>query len=94
MKPIAIFIACSLIVLAFFAPSPVISQEPIKIGFLYVFSGRLGHYGAGAKQGAEIAMDEINKAGGLLGRKVVGTFADTQLKPDVGVEAATKLATR
>jgi branched-chain amino acid transport system substrate-binding protein len=93
MKPIAILVACSLITFAFIAPSPCASQEPIKIGFLYVFSGRLGHYGAGAKQGAEIAMDEINKAGGVLGRKVVGTFADTQLKPNVGVEAATKLVT-
>src|SRR5208283_4830731 len=92
MKPIAFCVACSLtVIFAFFSPSPAIAQDPIKIGFLYVFSGRLGHYGAGAKQGAEIAMDEINKAGGVLGRKIVGVFADTQLKPEVGVEAATKL---
>lgn len=94
MKPIAFFVACSFtFVFAFFSPSPAIAQDPIKIGFLYVFSGRLGHYGAGAKQGADIAMDEINKAGGVLGRKIVGVFSDTQLKPEVGVEEATKLVT-
>jgi branched-chain amino acid transport system substrate-binding protein len=91
MKPIVIFVACSLVAFAFFSPPPTMSQEPIKIGFVYVFSGRLAHYGTGATQGAEIAMDEINKAGGVLGRKMVGVYADTQLKPEVGVEAATKL---
>jgi branched-chain amino acid transport system substrate-binding protein len=74
VKPIAILVACSLIASAFLALSPCASQDPVKIGFLYIFSGRLGHYGAGAKQGAEIAMDEIDKAGGVLGRKPVGTF--------------------
>ncbi len=91
MKPIAIFVACSLVIFLLFSASPTMSQEPIKIGFIYVFSGRLAHYGTGAQHGAEIAMDEINKAGGLLGRKVTGIFADTQLKPEVGAEAAKKL---
>ncbi len=91
MKAITVLVASVLIAVVFFCPSPCMSQEPIKIGFLYVFSGRLAHYGAGAKQGAEIALEEVNKAGGLLGRRVEGIFADTQLKPEVGVEAAKKL---
>jgi branched-chain amino acid transport system substrate-binding protein len=36
-------------------------------------------------------MEEINEAGGILGRKVIGVYEDTQLKPDVGVKAARKL---
>jgi branched-chain amino acid transport system substrate-binding protein len=67
------------------------SQEPIKIGFAYVFSGRLAHYGSGAKQGAEMAIEEINKSGGVLGRKLVGVYEDTKLDPKVGVEVVTKL---
>ncbi len=72
-------------------PLTAIGQEPVKLGFAYVFSGRLAHYGFGARQGAELAMEEINQAGGILGRDVVGVYADTQLKPEVGVKVARKL---
>jgi branched-chain amino acid transport system substrate-binding protein len=67
------------------------AQEPIRIGFMYVFSGRLAHYGHGAKQGAELAISRINKAGGVNSRKLVGIYEDTMLKPEVGVKAAEKL---
>ncbi len=63
-----------------------LAQEPIKIGFAYVMSGRLAHYGFGAKQGADLAIDKINKAGGINGRQIVGLYRDTQLKPEVGVK--------
>jgi branched-chain amino acid transport system substrate-binding protein len=72
-------------------PQTSLGQEPVKLGFAYVFSGRLAHYGFGAKQGAELAMDEINRAGGILGRRVIGVYEDTQLKPRVGVKAVRKL---
>ncbi len=67
------------------------AADDIKIGFSYVFSGRLAHYGYGAKQGAEMAIEEVNQAGGLNGRKLMGVYADTKLQPSVGVEAVTKL---
>ncbi|MFH1117665.1 MAG: ABC transporter substrate-binding protein [Pseudomonadota bacterium] len=73
------------------SPLTATGQEPVKLGFAYVFSGRLAHYGFGAKQGAELAIEEVNEAGGILGRKVVGVYADTQLKPEVGVKVARKL---
>ncbi len=38
-----------------------------------------------------MAMAEINKAGGVNGRKIVGIYEDTKLVPEVGVEAAEKL---
>jgi branched-chain amino acid transport system substrate-binding protein len=69
----------------------VYGQEPIKIGFMYVFSGRLAHYGHGAKQGAELAISRINKAGGVNGRKLIGIYEDTKLTPEIGVKAAEKL---
>jgi branched-chain amino acid transport system substrate-binding protein len=67
------------------------AENDIKIGFAYVFSDRLAHYGYGAKQGAEMAMEEVNQAGGLNGRKLVGIYADDKLKPAVGAEVVTKL---
>ena len=68
-----------------------LAQEPIKIGFAYVMSGRLAHYGFGAKQGAELAIEKINKTGGINGRQVVGIYRDTQLKPEVGVQVVREL---
>jgi branched-chain amino acid transport system substrate-binding protein len=85
-------IACLILTISFcFPTSAWCRDDPIKLGFIYCFSGRLSHYGYGAKQGAGIAIDEINKAGGLLGRKVVAYFEDSRLKPPVGVAAARKL---
>lgn len=91
MKRTMRVLAVCTFVLILATPLPCSSQEPIKIGFAYVFSGRLAHYGFGAKQGAEMAMDEINASGGVLGRKLVGVYVDTKLKPDVGVTEVTKL---
>ncbi|MFH0822743.1 MAG: ABC transporter substrate-binding protein, partial [Pseudomonadota bacterium] len=73
------------------ACAPSIAQEPVKIGFMYVFSGRVAHYGHGARQGAEIALEEINAKGGILGRQIAAVYEDTELKPEVGVKAAKKL---
>jgi branched-chain amino acid transport system substrate-binding protein len=84
---------CFVLFTIIFCSSVAFSQEPVKIGFAYVFSERLAHYGFGAKQGAELAMDEINRSGGINGRKVVGLYEDTQLKPDVGVKVVQKLVT-
>jgi branched-chain amino acid transport system substrate-binding protein len=91
MKRIASVAVCLGVFFVLITVTSSWSQEPIKIGFAYVFSGRLAHYGFGARQGAELAMDEINRSGGVLGRKLVGDFADTKLKPKIGVEAITKL---
>jgi branched-chain amino acid transport system substrate-binding protein len=81
-----------LIVIAIsFACAQAWCQEPVKLGFAYVFSGRLAHYGFGAKQGAELAIEEINNAGGVNGRKLVALFEDTRLDPKAGVQAVQKL---
>ncbi len=69
------------------------AQAPIRIGLIYTFSHRLAHYGFAAKQGAEMAMEDINLAGGLLGRRVEAVYGDTKLKPDVGAKVASQLVT-
>jgi branched-chain amino acid transport system substrate-binding protein len=84
-------VACGILVCFLALGGAVPAQEPVKIGFVYVMSGRLAHYGFGGKQGAELAINEINQAGGINGRKVVGIYEDTQLNPEVGVAAAKKL---
>src|SRR5690606_203335 len=60
---------------------PAQAQEPLKIGFSMALTGPL----AGAGQGALLAMqsweDDINKKGGLLGRKVQLVYYDDKSSP-------------
>lgn len=67
------------------------ADGPVKIGFVYIMSGPFATYGQFAKQGAELAIDEINKAGGINGRKIEAFFEDSTGKPDVGIRVIRKL---
>jgi branched-chain amino acid transport system substrate-binding protein len=72
-------------------PSAVPAQEPpIKIGVMFVASGPMGGYGKHGFQAVQLAVDEINAGGGILGRKVQAFFEDTKLKPDVATEIGKK----
>jgi urea transport system substrate-binding protein len=51
---------------------PVASdKEPIKVGILFSLRGPMGSGGKAARDAALLAIEELNKQGGLLGRKVV-----------------------
>jgi branched-chain amino acid transport system substrate-binding protein len=71
--------------------STITMAEPIKIGFIYSFVGRLGVHGALSRQGAEIAIQQLNNSGGILGRRVVGFFEDDAGDPAEGVKKAKTL---
>jgi len=67
------------------------AAKPVKIGFVYILSGPFATYGQFAKKGALMAIDEINKAGGILGRPVKAYFEDSTAKPQVALRAIRKL---
>ncbi|MBI4965815.1 MAG: ABC transporter substrate-binding protein [Desulfomonile tiedjei] len=70
--------------------SEALPADPVKIGFLFTMSGRGAAHGVTAKQGAEIALAEVNASGGILGRKVVGVFED-EGAPDAATQRAENL---
>jgi branched-chain amino acid transport system substrate-binding protein len=76
------------------AYSPVFAQAPIKIGFAHVFSGGMATFGQVAKQGAELAIREINATGGIYGRPVKMVFEDTAVKPPIARKAVEKLVNK
>ncbi len=91
-RPVFFLVILPALLLAMVGPVTALAEEPpIKIGFIYPMSGPQANWGTGARQGAELALDEVNAAGGILGRKVVGLFEDTELKPEVGARVAKKL---
>lgn len=62
---------------------PASSPEPLKIGVLAPATGPFAAGGAAMLQSLQLAADEINLQGGVLGRKVVLVPADSQGKADV-----------
>ena len=66
--------------------------KPYKIGTLQPLSGAAAAGGKTALVGSQMAVDRINKAGGINGRPIELIVADTESKPDVGRRKAEKLA--
>jgi branched-chain amino acid transport system substrate-binding protein len=66
--------------------------KPYKIGTLQPLSGAAAAGGKTALVGSQMAVDRINKAGGLNGRPIELIVADYESKPDVGRRKAEKLA--
>src|SRR5437879_7241706 len=71
-------------------PAVVRAQEPIRIGQLIPFTGFLGAIGEYGKQGATLAVEELNETGGVLGRKIE-LITEDETNPGVAVQKARKL---
>jgi branched-chain amino acid transport system substrate-binding protein len=65
--------------------------KPYKIGTLQPLSGSAAAGGKTALVGVQMAVDRINKAGGINGRPVELLIQDYESKPDVGRRKAEKL---
>ena len=66
------------------------AQALIKIGGLYELSGAGASAGTNFKNGVDMAVKEINAAGGVLGKKIEHSISDTQSNPGVAKGLATK----
>src|SRR3546814_7045161 len=76
-------------------PIPALrAAEPIKLGALLPFSGGLELFGNQAKLGLDLALTEINDAGGILGRPVELIYEDNKTDPKTSVERANALIRR
>jgi len=64
--------------------------EPIYLGVSGPLTGPNAQYGAQWKQGFDLALDEINGAGGIKGRPLAYIFDDTQSDPRQSVAVAQK----
>ena len=70
------------------------AHAEIKIGVLYPIAGTGAVYGTPAMYGHNMAVDEVNAAGGIMGQKVVSFARDTKLKPAAAAAAAKELITK
>jgi len=67
------------------------SGGPVTYGVLSCFTGRLASLGQAMLQGSQVAMSEINSAGGVLGRKLQLTTGDTSCDVADGVTATNQM---
>lgn len=68
-----------------------VSGDTIKIGVVASLTGDQKPWGDDSYKGAQIAVDEINKAGGIGGKKIELKVEDSASKPEPAKTAAEKL---
>ena len=84
--------ATSALALSAFAPAVLRAQgAPLQLGVLTPLTGAGGFDGPRMAKAMQAVIDEVNGAGGLLGRKVVLVIEDDQTNPEAAVRAARKL---
>ncbi|WP_102693500.1 ABC transporter substrate-binding protein [Rummeliibacillus pycnus] len=69
-------------------------SKEIKVGLNLELSGAVASYGSGISKGAKLAINEINKAGGIDGKKIVPVEIDNKSDAAEATSAAIKLATQ
>jgi branched-chain amino acid transport system substrate-binding protein len=82
-------------VMAGLAFGPALAADPIKIGHVAALSGASAQSGEAITRGLQVAIDEINAKGGLLGgRKLELVQRDDESNPPKGLIAARELISR
>jgi len=74
--------------------TPVMAADTIKVGVVLPLTGKLAKFGEIENKSFLMAVDEINAAGGVNGKKIELIIEDTTGKPDVGRSAIEKLISR
>ncbi len=68
-----------------------LAAGPVKVGVLIPLSGPAGLFGPSSRNCTQLAVDEINAAGGILGRQIEPIFADVGGPPADATQAALQL---
>ncbi|GMO30033.1 MAG: ABC transporter substrate-binding protein [Spirochaetaceae bacterium] len=93
-KLIILFAAFSFSMTALSCAKKNDASGPITIGGIFPLSGPVAVYGVEARNGIELAIEEINTAGGINGRTISIVSEDDEGNPEKTVNAYTKLVTR
>jgi branched-chain amino acid transport system substrate-binding protein len=80
-----------LLALAVLSAVSAARAEDIKVGIPGPVTGPIAYLGQHMKWGAELAIEQVNNGGGVLGRKLTLLMQDSSCRPAEGVAAARKL---
>ena len=76
------------------AKPAIATNEPIRIGYLPALTGPSSSTGVGINRGTQLAVQEINAAGGINGRQLELIVRDTQSDPTKAVNASAELTSQ
>ena len=85
-------VACALASQVLLGATPTWAADPIKIGMVVPLTGAIAESGRYGIQGAKLAIEEVNKAGGVLGRPLELIIEDDQSANPTTILAFNKLA--
>ena len=74
-----------------FLTGAAFAADPIKIGLTGPFTGGSASMGVSMRDGVKLAVGEINKVGGVMGRPLLLVERDDEAKNEVGVQIAQEL---
>jgi len=76
-------------------PGLLLAQpKPVKVGLVHPVSGGLAYSGGQSRMGALMAIEDINKAGGIKsmgGAKLEALLGDSQSRPEIGVSEVERM---
>ncbi|HEX9209656.1 MAG TPA: ABC transporter substrate-binding protein [Bradyrhizobium sp.] len=67
------------------------ADEPLRVGSILSVTGPAAFLGEDMKAGLQLAVDEINAAGGFGGRKIAWTFYDAESQSQKAISATRRL---
>jgi len=70
------------------------ASDKIIIGAVYPLTGAVASTGQNIKKGIDLAVEDINASGGVLGKKIEIVYGDTQGDPKIGMSEAERLMTQ
>ncbi len=70
------------------------AQEPIRIGAMYPLTGGGAVYGVPAMVGHQLAVEELNAKGGIMGRKIESIERDDKMNPAAASSTMKELITK
>src|SRR4030042_414174 len=80
-----------MVIIFFLFAAPAVAAPPIKIGALFSVSGPASFLGEPERNTAQMMVEQINKAGGIKGRKLELIVYDTQADATKAVQAVNRL---
>jgi len=91
-KRIAYLMALSVILSTLIFPAlPAAALEVVKLGLSYPETGPYAKQGLDQRRAADMAVEEINAGGGIMGKKVQLVYRDTKSNPEVAKANAVEL---
>ena len=71
--------------------APARAADPVTIGAVEILTGPNNKYGLAIKNGFDLALDEVNKAGGVLGAPLAIAYEDSAGNKDQAINAVRNL---